>query len=110
MPGLCRTAVEAAFTEAIWRRQLHAGRGHAEIEADLESAGARLNLLAGFALTGDSAQGGGEVLPRLDAWGRRFADTYQALNKGSHAAHAGDLGVLVGDAKKLAEKIRASLP
>ena len=110
VPGLCRTAVEAAFTEAIWRRQLHAGRGHAEIEADLEAAGARLNLLAGFALTGDSAQGGGEVLPRLDAWGRRFADTYQALNKGSHAAHAGDLGVLVGDAKKLAEKIRASLP
>jgi hypothetical protein len=109
VPGLCRTAVEAAFTEAIWRRQLRAGRGHTEIEADLEAAGARLNLLAGLALTGD-ANKGGEVLPRLDAWGRRFADTYQALNKGSHAAYAGDLGVLVGDAKKLAEKIRGSLP
>ena len=109
VPGLCRTAVEAAFTEAIWRRQLRAGRGHTEIEADLEAAGARLNLLAGLALTGDAAKGG-EVLPRLDAWGRRFADTYQVLNKGSHAAHAGDLGVLVGDAKKLAEKIRGSLP
>ncbi len=108
VPGLCRTAVEAAFTETIWRRQLSAGRGHAEIEAALEAA-TSLNLLAGLALTGDAANGG-QVLPRLNAWGRRFADTFQALNKGAHAAHAGDLGVLVGDARKLAEKIRGSLP
>ena len=32
VPGLCRTAVEAAFTEAIWRQQLRAGRRHDEIE------------------------------------------------------------------------------
>ncbi|MGH3193577.1 MAG: AAA family ATPase, partial [Streptosporangiaceae bacterium] len=38
VPGLCRTAVEAAFTEAVWRRELRAGRGHAEIEDDLEAA------------------------------------------------------------------------
>ena len=103
VPGLCRTAVEAALTEAIWRRQLRDGRGHAEIEAVLEDAD-RLNLLAALALTGDSAQGG-EVLRRLNAWGRSYADTYQALNKGAHAAHARDLGVLVGDARKLAGKI-----
>jgi hypothetical protein len=109
MPGLCRTAVEAAFTEAIWRRELRAGRSHAEIEARLETAGTRLSPLAGLALTGDTAKGG-EALPRLDRWGRQFADTYKALNQGSHAAHAGDLGSLVGDARKLAEKIRGSLP
>jgi len=108
VPGLCRTAVEAAFTETIWRRQLSAGRGHAEIEAALEAA-TSLNLLAGLALTGDAANGG-QVLPRLNAWGRRFADTFQALNKGAHAAHAGDPGQLVGDARKLAEMIRGSLP
>jgi hypothetical protein len=108
VPGLCRTAVEAAFAETIWRRQLSAGRSHAEVEADLEAA-TRLSLLAGLALTGDAAKGG-EALPRLNAWGRRFADTYQALNKGSHTAHAGDLGLLVSDARKLAEKIRGSLP
>ena len=28
------------------------------------------------------------------------------LNKGSHAAYAGDLGLLVGDARALASKIR----
>jgi len=87
VPGLCRTAVEAAFTEAIWRRQLRSGRGHADVEADLEAAGTRLSLLAGLALTGDAGKGG-EVLGRLNSWGRRFADTYQALNKGSHAAYA----------------------
>jgi hypothetical protein len=109
VPGLCRTAVEAAFTEAVWRRQLQAGRGHAEVEADLEAASARLYLLAGLALFGDASRGG-EVLSRLNSWGRRFADTFQALNKGSHAAHTGDLGLLVGDARKLADKIRRSLP
>jgi recombinational DNA repair ATPase RecF len=109
VPGLCRTAVEAAFTETIWRRQLRAGRGHTEIEADLETASARLNLLAGLALTGDAARGD-QALPRLAGWGRRFADTYRALNEGAHAAYAGELGPLVGDARKLAEKIRGSLP
>jgi ABC-type hemin transport system ATPase subunit len=108
VPGLCRTAVEAAFTEAVWRRDLRAGRGHTEIEGALEGA-VRFNLLAALALTGDAAKGGA-VLPQLNSWGRRFADTYQALNRGSHSAYAGDLGLLVGDARKLADKIRASLP
>jgi hypothetical protein len=74
VPGLCRTAVEAAFTETIWRRRLSTGHGHTDIEAELEAASARLNLLAGLALTG-SADRGGEVLPRLNSWGRRFAHT-----------------------------------
>jgi hypothetical protein len=108
VPGLCRTAVEAAFTEAVWRRQLRAGRRHDEIEADLEAARVRLNLLAALALTGDASKGG-EVLPRLNAWGRRFGDTYQALNKGAHVAHDGDLGLLTGDARGLVVKIRAAL-
>ncbi len=108
VPGLCRTAVEAAFTGTIWSKQLRAGRGHAEIEVALEAA-TSLNLLASLALTGDAANGG-QVLPRLNAWDRRFAGTFQALNKGAHAAYAGTLGQLVGDASKLAEKIHGSLP
>jgi hypothetical protein len=86
------------LAEAIWRRQLRAGRGHTQIETDLETASTRLNLLAALALTGDASRGG-EVLPRLNGWGRRFADTYQVLNKGAHGAHRGDLGLLVGDAR-----------
>jgi hypothetical protein len=109
VPGLCRTALEAAFTEAVWRRQLRDGRGHAEIEALLEEAGVRLTPLAALALTGDSGCGG-DVLPRLNSWGRSFADTYQALNRGAHGAQAGDLSLLIRDTRALVDKIRASLP
>ena len=108
VPGLCRTAVEAAFTEAIWRQQLRAGRRHDEIEQALEDARVRLNPLAALALTGDAAKGG-EVLVRLNAWGRRYADTYQTLNRGAHVAYDGDLRLLTGDAGNLVTKIRAML-
>ena len=108
VPGLCRTAVEAAFTEAIWRQQLRAGRRHDDIEAALEDARVRLNPLAALALTGDAAKGG-EVLPRLNSWGHRYGDTYRVLNKGAHVAHDGDLRLLTGDTGNLVTKIRAML-
>jgi recombinational DNA repair ATPase RecF len=108
VPGLCRIAVEAAFTEAVWRQQLRDGRGHAEIEAALEEAGMRLTPLAALALTGNSGRGG-DVLPRLNSWDRATADTYRALNRGAHCAHAGDLDLLIRDARALVDKIRASL-
>ena len=108
VPGLCRTAVEAAFTEAIWRRQLRAGRRHDEIEEALEAARVRLNPLAALALTGDASKGG-DVLPRLNVWGRRYGDTYQTLNKGVHVTHDGDLRLLIADARGLVTKIRAAL-
>jgi recombinational DNA repair ATPase RecF len=109
IPGFCRTAVEAAFTQVVWRRELAAGRRHSEIESDLVDASVRLNRLAALALNGD-ADKGGDVLRRLNSWGRRYADTYQALNKGAHVAHAGDLGALVRDSRDLVDKIRASQP
>jgi recombinational DNA repair ATPase RecF len=108
IPGLCRTAVEAAFTEAIWRQQLRAGRRHDEIEDNLEAARVRLNPLAALALTGDASKGG-EVLPKLNAWGHRCADTYRALNKGVHVTHDGDLRLLIADVRGLVTKIRAAL-
>ena len=108
VPVLCRTAVEAAFTEAIWRQQLRAGRRHEEIEDDLEAAHIRLNPLAALALTGEASKGG-EVLPKLNAWGHRYADTYRALNRGAHVAHDGDLRLLTADARALVAKIRAVL-
>lgn len=108
VPGLCRTAVEAAFTEAIWRQQLRVGRRHDEIEEALEDARVRLNSLAALALTGDASKGG-EIRPRLISWGHRFADTYRALNKGAHVAYDGDLRLLTGDAGNLVTKIRAML-
>ena len=107
--GECRTALEAALTEGVWRRQLRDGRSHGEIEAMLEEARVRLTLLAALALAGDSRRGA-DVLPRLNSWGRSFADTYQALNHGAHGAHTGDPDRLIHGTKALVEKIRASLP
>jgi hypothetical protein len=108
VPALCRTAVEAAFTEAIWRQQLRAGRRHDEIEDNLEAARVRLTLLAALALTGNATKGG-EVLPKLNSWGPRYADTYRTLNKGAHVAHDGDLRSLTADARALVARIRAAL-
>jgi hypothetical protein len=75
----------------------------------LEEARTRLTPLAALALAGDSGRGG-DVLPRLNSWGRSFAGTYQALNHGAHGAHAGDPRQLIRDTRALADKIRASLP
>ena len=108
VPGLCRTAVEAAFTEGIWRQQLRVGRRHDEIEEALEDARVRLNLLAALALTGDASKGG-KVLPKLNTWGHRHANTYRALNKGAHVAHDGDLRLLTADTRALVARIRAAL-
>jgi hypothetical protein len=104
IPGLCRTAVEAALTQAVWRQQLRAGRNREEIDSSLADAGPALTNLAALALFGDAGQGG-KVLPRLDRLGRTFADTFKALNRGAHAPHDSDLGRLVSDSRKLAAKI-----
>jgi hypothetical protein len=98
----------AASPAAIWRQQLCAGRRHNEIEDDLEAARLRLTPLAALALTGDATKGG-EVLPKLNAWAPRYADTYRALNKGAHVAHDGDLRSLTADARALVARIRAAL-
>lgn len=109
IPGLCRTAVEAALTQAVWRQQLRAGRTRDEIDRSLADAGPALTNLAALALFADAGQGG-KVLPRLDGLGRAFADTFRALNRGAHAPHDGDLGGLVSDSRKLAAKISEIMP
>jgi DNA repair exonuclease SbcCD ATPase subunit len=108
VPGLCRLAVEAAFTEAIRRQQLRAGRRHADVEADIEAADTSTKRAA-LALFGDASKGG-DVLRRLNAWHRSAADTYQALNKGAHDGHRGSLRSLVSQARQLTETIGGKLP
>jgi hypothetical protein len=107
VPGLCRLALEASFTEAIRRTQLRAGKRHADIEVDIEAANT-LTKRAALALFGDASKGG-DVLPRLNAWARSAADTYQALNKGAHAGHRGSLRSLITDAGQLTETISGKL-
>jgi len=108
VPGMCRLAVEAAFTEAIRRRKLRAGKRHADVQAEVESAD-KLSKKAALAMFGDAARGG-EVLPLLDRWRPAAATTYRVLNKGAHSEHRGPLRSLVKDARALTDLIREKLP
>ena len=103
--GLCRSAVEAAGHEVIRRRRLSSGTGHAEVEAALEQARTTSQLLA-LALFDDQDRGG-EVLGRLNGWGRWAADTYNACRKGTHSSYPGDLRALVADTARLSDRLRS---
>jgi hypothetical protein len=105
---MCRLAVEAVLTEAIRRRELRAGKRHAEVEAEIEAAD-KLSKKAALAMLGNATKGG-EVLPLLDMWRPAAATTYRLLNKGAHSEHRGSLRSLVNDARALTDLIREKLP
>jgi predicted ATPase len=100
VPGLCRQAIEAACMEAIRRRRIGRGEPHADVEA-LLSGLTGTKSLAALALFDDAARAG-DVLPRLDRESRAGADTFRAVNEGSHETFRGDLLGIVRSAEKLA--------
>jgi len=107
VPGICRLAVEAAFTEAIWRRQLRDGKRHADVEAGIDATD-RLAQRAALAMFGDAAKGS-DVMRRLNSWHPSAADTYKELNRATHLGHHGSLRALVSRARQLIETIGSKL-
>jgi recombinational DNA repair ATPase RecF len=107
IPGICRLAVEAAFTEAIRRRQFRAGRRHAEIEKEIDDADTT-GKRAALALFGDAARVG-EVRDHLRTWDRESAAAYQAVTRGAHTGHRGPLSDLIGQTRRLTDTIGARL-
>ena len=107
VPTLCRSAVEAACVEAVRRRRLKRGEPHDEVEALVERT-RTTNDLAALALH-DDRERGKDVLPKLDQWGKRFADAYRACKEGAHVGGSSveDLKALVRDAGDLAARIQA---
>jgi AAA domain len=105
VPGLCRVAVEAAFVEVARRRELQRGTGHREWDDRLGHANTTTKK-ASLAFFGDDDRGG-EVLARLNQWGRRAGDVYQVLNKGAHEPSTGDLKLVLSDARWLVGNIRS---
>lgn len=83
------------------------GRRHAQVEADIEAAD-KLTKRAALALFGDASKGG-DVLPRLNSWGRSAADTYRAVNQGAHDAYRGSLRSLVTQTRELTDMIHNKL-
>lgn len=104
VPGFCRSALEAACVEVIRKRRLRRGEAHEAVDQALEDA-TTLNLLASLALFDDIGRGG-DVLARLNQWGRWAADTFQTCKAGSHSGYGGSLMDLVRDTQSLASKVR----
>jgi hypothetical protein len=98
----CRSAIEAACSEAITRRRLADGEDYAAIESLLDSTRGLLELLA-LALFDDASRTK-DVVPRLDKGiGRWAVSAYRGVQEASHKPMAQDalLG-LVEDSEKLA--------
>ncbi len=99
VPGLCREAIEAACMEAVRRRRIGRGEAHAAVEALLAEAGTR--ALAALALFDDTERAS-EVQTRLKRESSTAADTFRAVNEGSHVALPGPPLDLARSAEKLA--------
>jgi predicted ATPase len=100
IPGLCRLAIDAACLDAVRRRRLGRGEPHAAVEellTGLSGTKAR-TALALF----DDEKRAGDVLPYLHKQSKDAADTFRAVNEGSHVDLPGPLIDLVHSAAKLA--------
>jgi recombinational DNA repair ATPase RecF len=104
VPGLCRLALEASFIEVARRRELASGVRYDALDIRLEQCNT-LTRKAAFALLRDETKGG-EVLSRLNGWGRKAGDTYRILNKGAHSAATTDLRTMVADTRWLVGHVR----
>jgi hypothetical protein len=105
VPGFCRAAVEAACMEAVRIRRLGRGEPHEAVEA-LLLTNTKMHPLMALALFDDEAKTG-DVLARLNKFGKWAGDAFMACKEGAHEAHAGDLDALIAASHQLAAKVRA---
>lgn len=101
---LCRTALEAVFTEITRHRLLGRGERHTVVEEKLERANS-LNRRASLAIFDDPKKAG-SVVSHLKKFSKRHATVYSALNGSVHEPTRGDLRKLVDDARWLVNEIR----
>ncbi|MGB2571889.1 AAA family ATPase [Micromonospora citrea] len=97
---LCRTAVEAACHQRIWRSRVAAGVPHDVIESAIVAASRRLTTIVALAVF-DDADRGGDVLGWLGRHGAAVVGAYRACREGVHGAYLADLPGLVRDARAL---------
>jgi energy-coupling factor transporter ATP-binding protein EcfA2 len=108
VPGLCRLALEAAFTLAYRRDRLREGALHQDIEEAIEAA-ATTNKKAALGLYGDVSRAG-DVMSRLNKIGHWAGTAFKAAKEGTHGGYEGNLGRLVRDTNKLAKELVAEKP
>jgi energy-coupling factor transporter ATP-binding protein EcfA2 len=107
LPGLCRTALEAAFLEPARRRLLGKGLPHAEVERLIGKAH-RLAELASLALYGEADRAGEAMGDLTRAYGDEAGRLIAWCNKGSHeAVPARDVDDTIRHTAELARAVRA---
>lgn len=89
----------------VRRRRIGRGDPHQDVESALVDAKGTTTLVA-LALFDDPGRGG-EVMTRINKWGRRYGDVYKDCQKGSHELFSGNLETLIEHAENLAVKIEA---
>ena len=103
VPGFCRAALEASFTQLVRRRGLAAGKTHADIDEELRAA-TKTTTLAALALFGDKDRGG-DVMSRMNQFGGWAGDAFKACKDGVHEGTAVEIGLLINDTEKLAARV-----
>jgi hypothetical protein len=108
IPGLCRTAVEAAFIEAYWRLELRRGVTKDAIEKTIDSRPLNMRRAAVLALFGDTG-GTQSVSSQLNRWAPRWGTLYPELNEGAHEGSTDNLANLIENTGKLIREIAERL-
>ena len=105
IPGFCRSGLEAACVEAVWRKWLRRGKSHDFIERELSKA-KRLSQKVSLLFFNNIGQGSNAVGKISKKWGKRFTAAFRDANKGTHNQYSGDLVSLISDCQGLAKRLR----
>ncbi|MFF9026645.1 AAA family ATPase [Streptomyces iakyrus] len=107
LPGLCRTALEAALLEPARRRLLGTGLPHDEIERRIAKAH-KLTELASLALYGETDRVGETMTDLTRAYGQQATDHIRWCNRGSHeAVPVDDAEEIIRRTAELAKAVRS---
>jgi DNA repair exonuclease SbcCD ATPase subunit len=105
VPGLCRSAIEAACMHCVRVRRLKRGEKH-EVVEELLGDQKGLSALAALALFDDEKKTADVNAGLRNRWKKTASDAFRACNSGAHEGYEGDLEGLLYDVKALAGHIQ----
>jgi RecF/RecN/SMC N terminal domain len=103
--GFCRSAIEAACHDRIWREQLSRGASHAAVEARIGSARS-LNETTALALFSDAHEAGKVVTYLGNHYGRWAADVFRQSQRTVHGGNGNSFMTMIDGTMRLTEALR----